>query len=155
MESIVSRHSQKAYCRCLRQKLDSPLRLFDERVTGIVIGPFFSIAHYAEWEWNRRITSECNRAWGFVRRDGAHSRVCFVRGKGLLSPFWLVFFALLCLFFLSCGLEELTGGIALAAVGIAVLICGITAFQSSITENGDAGAGEITKILRCPEDYYC
>jgi len=135
--------------------LDSPFRVLDERVTGFVIGPFFSIAHYAAYDWNRRITCECNRAWGTVRKDGDHTQVRFVRGKGLFSPFWLIFFTLLCLFFFYCGLEEMSASSIAISVGIAVFIGLLTAFQSSITENGEAGAGEITKLLKNPEEYYC
>lgn len=155
MEIVQNSLSAEAYCGILRQKLDSPFRFWDERVTGIVIGPFFSIAHYAQWEWNRRITCECNRAWGIVRKDGDHTQVRFIRGKGLFSPSWLVFFTLFFLFFLYCGLEEMSGSIVAVSVGIAVFVGLLSAFQSSITETGEAGAGEITKILQNPEEYYC
>ena len=56
MERIISDLPAKAYCAYLRQKLDSPFYLLDERMNGIVIGPFFSLAHHAEWEWNRKIS---------------------------------------------------------------------------------------------------
>lgn len=155
MEKITTQLPAAAYCKLLRQKLDSPFRVFDERITGIVIGPFFAIAHHAQWEWNRRITCECNRAWGFVKETGGKTQVCFLRGKGMLSPFWLLLYTLVCAFFFYVELEEMCRESWLAALGISAGICALTAFQDSLTESGIAGAGEITRILNDPKDYYC
>ena len=43
----------------------------------------------------------------------------------------------------------------LVSPGIALGVGLITAFQDSITDNGIAGAGEITRILKDPQEYYC
>ena len=84
MEQYTSTLPLKAYCRLLRQKLDSPFYFFDERMNGIVIGPIFSLAHHGPWEWNRKITGEINRAWGFVREKDGITQIRFFREKGFL-----------------------------------------------------------------------
>ena len=83
------------YLSQLKRTFCSPFLIYDERVCGIIIGPFFSVAYHSPHEWNRRITSECNRAWGYVKEVDGKASVTFMRGKGLLSPFWLVFCTLL------------------------------------------------------------
>jgi len=154
MERIVSELPKNAYIALLRQKFDSPFRLFSERVTGVVVGSCFSIAHYAEFEWNRKITSECNRAWGIVREKDGKTEVCFIRGKGLMSPFWLILFFLIFLGALYFGMEEMTAAVCWLSAGLSLMIGGLTAFESTITENGVNGAGEITRLLKDPEDFY-
>lgn len=91
MYSLKSDLNKEEYLKRLHQTFRSPFQLFDERVCGIVIGPFFSVAYHSPYEWNRRITSECNRAWGYVKEVDGKAEVQFIRGKGLLSPFWLCF----------------------------------------------------------------
>ena len=155
MEVFTSQLPAKAYRGILRQKLDSPFYFWDERMNGIVIGPFFSIAHHAQWEWNRKITSECNRAWGFVREKNGVTEVRFIRGKGMLAPSWLLSYTLVCFFMMYIELQEIYPQMWLVSAGIALGVGLITAFQDSITENGIAGAGEITRILKNPQEYYC
>ena len=155
MEVYKCQIPAKAYCKILRQKLDSPFYLFDERMNGIIIGPFFSIAHHAAWEWNRKVTSECNRAWGYVREKDGVTEVRFIRGKGMFAPSWLIFYTLLCAFFIYNGIETIIPEMWYASIGISVVICLISAVQDSLTENGIAGAGEITRFLKDTEEYYC
>lgn len=159
MEYIYSPMSKPAYLAALRQKFDSPLRFYDERVTGVVIGSFFSVAHYQEYEWNRRITSECNRAFGFVKQTHGELEIRFVRGKGLLAPGWFSVLLLLCrLFFLVAEIraEQRLGVIAwVCSAAIALVVCVISALHSSITDKGAAGAYQIDKFLEDPENYYC
>lgn len=133
---------------------------FSEGVTGIVLGRFFSVAYYSPYEWNRRISHECNRAWGYVIEDDGKTEVQFIRGKGLLTPFWIAFIAVLCyLIFLICLDFDYTIAahpmILLMSFGIAIFTCLTTAFASWITDEGVAGEGEITRMLTNPKDYYC
>lgn len=155
MEYCTVSMTKKAYLEMLKCKMDSPFFFTQERMTGLFFGPFFAITHHAEWEWNRRITSECNRAYGFVQEVNGETKVVFIRGKGLLSPFWLIFYTLLCMvIFRMAGIEP-DGKIWGIAFLCALVPCGITAIQACLTENGIAGAGEITKLLMNPRDYYC
>lgn len=154
MEKYVVDMPKKKYLETLKCKMDSPFYVFQERVTGIILGPFFTVAYYAPWEWNRRITAECNRAFGFVREVDGKTTVTFLRGKGLLSPLWLIFYTLLCmLMFGGTGMGTI-GVLWGASFGCAFIACGVTAIQSCLTENGIAGAGEITKLLTDPENYF-
>ena len=159
MYTLSTELSKDAYLSALKQTFQSPFRLWDERVCGIVIGPFFSVAYHCPYEWNRRITSECNRAWGYAKEIDGQTYVTFIRGKGLLSPFWFLFYTLLChVIVLVCGGYELYMGHEGLFFGIsiamAIVACLTTAFQSIITEAGEAGFHEVTRLLRHPEDYY-
>ena len=99
-EVYYSRLQPKAYLGALKSCFSFPLAFFhSERVTGIVLGRFFSVAYHSPWEWNRRITSECNRAIGYVKGTGEGTEIHFIRSRGLLSPFWLVFWTLICMLF--------------------------------------------------------
>ena len=165
MNTLESNLTKKAYLSALKGCLMSPFGVFSERVTGIVIGSFFSVAYYSPYEWNRRITHECNRAWGRVVETENGTEVRFIRGKGLFSPFWLILLTVLfaimefiMLFGESHGLIDFSGEMGLmwlSAAGISFVICVITAFHSSITQQGIEGAGEITRMLRDPSEYYC
>ena len=175
MDVMESGLPKKAYLAELKGCLTSPFACFGERMTGIVIGSFFSVAYYSPREWNRRVSGECNRAWGRVKEVNGKTEICFLRGKGHLSPFWLMAFTLLFAVGLNAAVFTETGGaVSLAddlwmlwgladdlwmlwglAVIASVAVCGITAFQSSITDQGIAGAGEITRLLRDPGEYYC
>ena len=148
------------YLAAMKRKFDSPLWLFDERITGFVIGPFFAAAHYQSYEWNRKITSECNRAWGYVKEADGELEIRFVRGKGLLAPGWFLvltlFCRILCLFFELREGQMLPGGAMwLISAVCALVTCGASALESCLTEAGAAGAREIDKFLKDPENYYC
>lgn len=165
MNRLESQLDRGTYLRELVDCFDSPFALFSERVTGIVVGSFFSVAYYSPYEWNRRITSECNRAWGYVKEVDGKTEIRFVRGKGMFSPFWLLLVtALFWIMILvmtvweggSIGeLFEESKMIWMFSIGCSIVICGITAFHASITEQGAAGAGEITRLLRDPKEYFC
>lgn len=153
MYALKSDLSKKDYLIKLKRTFRSPFLLYSERVSGFIIGPFFSVAYHSPHEWNRRITSECNRAWGYVKEVDGSAYVTFIRGKGLFSPFWLIFYTLLvylCLF-LEFGHDPL---LLVASTGISLTVGVITAFQSIITEAGEAGFHEITRLLLHPEEYY-
>lgn len=157
MRYLYSTLEKREYLIALKNRLESSFRFFDERVTGIVIGPFFSVAHYAPWEWNRKITSECNRAFGFVKTVEGETEIAFIRSKGLFSPFWLLFITLLCeLLWVFLTIQENVdveiSGWGVSAV-LSFAVCVLTAWQASITEEGEAGAKEVTKLLKNPKEY--
>ena len=141
------------YLSALKCTFRSPFQLWDERVCGVILGPFFSIAYHSPHEWNRKITDEVNRAWGFVKEADGKTQVCFFRGKGNLSPFWILFYTVVCYVMLlfSLGYEP---AFLWVSLGLSLLICIITAFQSLITEAGEAGFHEVTRLLQSPEEYY-
>lgn len=159
MEYIYSPMKKQAYLDALKRKFENPLNFWDERVTGFVLGPFFAVAHYQEYEWNRRITSECNRAYGIVRENPVELEICFFRGKGILAPSWLLIWTVilrLWFLFLEIQVGESFGMVTwISSAAISLVICLISAFHSSITEKGEAGAWEIYKLLKDPENYYC
>lgn len=153
MYALKSALSKKEYLTKLRKTFRNPFLLYSEHVSGIILGSFFSVAYHSPHEWNRRITSECNRAWGYVKEADGETTVTFIRGKGLLSPFWFIFYSILiygCLF-LKLGHDPM---LLLASLGISLVICVTTAFQSIITEAGEAGFHEVTRLLLHPEEYY-
>ena len=153
MYTLTSGLGKSAYLSALKQTFRSPFRLWDERVCGIVIGPFFCVAYHSPYEWNRRITSECNRAWGYVTEVEGKSYVRFIRGKGDLSPFWLVLYSIICylVLFVLYGHDPYFPWIA---IGVSFIACLISAFQSLVTDAGEAGFHEVTRLLLHPEDYY-
>lgn len=144
------------YLAALKERCSNPFLMFEERVTGIVIGRFFSVAYYCPWEWNRRITNECNRAMGFIKETDGKTQVCFIRSRGMFSLFWLLFWALISL--ILCGV--MIGGwdpvMVPVSAGISFLICLITASESALTDNGQQGAWIVTDLLKKPDEfYYC
>ena len=160
MHYLYAQLPKEEYLENMKQKFDSPFRLWDERITGFVLGRFFSVAHYQEHEWNRKVTSECNRAWGFVKETDGELEICFLRGKGLLAPEWLLLYTLLCrLIFLVAQIRDpmLDMGIygwLLSAV-CALIVGIVTAIQCCFTEKGQEGEGELIRFLLDPENYYC
>lgn len=153
MYTLSTELSKAQYLEKLKQTFRSPFLLRDERVCGVVLGSFFSVAYHSPYEWNRRITAECNRAWGYVKEENGQTTVTFIRGKGLLSPFWLMFDAALIylILLLKFGHHR---AFLLVAFGISFVICLATAFESIITDAGEAGFQEVTRLLLHPEDYY-
>ncbi len=154
--------TSKEYLSRLKGLFSSPFSVFSERVTGFAVGPFFSVAYYSPYEWNRRITSECNRAWGYVKEVNGKTQIRYIRGKGLFSPFWLIFvyllwLAIFCFVGIGQGIpfvELYVWQVWVFGAIISLAICAVTAFQSSITEAGVAGEYEIEKLLSHPDDYY-
>lgn len=158
MEYLKSELDWKIYLIHLKDCCSSPLSLFRERVTGLVIGPFFSVAHHTDYEWDRRYSTVCTRAWGYVREKEGKTVVRYVRWYGLLTPFWVLFFLA---FWTICLLIVLEPGTAVdAGIWLGILLVGlfpclITAFAAVVTERGEYSHGELTKLLRNPENYYC
>lgn len=158
MEEICcSKLQPKAYMAALKSRFSFPLALFySERVTGITIGRCFSVAYHSPFEWNRRITGECNRAIGYVKEADGKTEIHFIRSRGMLSPFWLVFWTLFCVLFSNVRLGEISifGWFVCAAISIG--ICCVTAFRESLTDAGQEGAGIVTALLEKPDEfYYC
>lgn len=152
MDCLESELNQSEYLLELSRCFESPFRLWQERVCGIVIGPFFSVAHHCEHEWNRRITGEINRAWGFVRRVDGKAWVYYIRGKGMLSPLWFLILTLVMSLLLS-GNDLAAPMLWLVSAVCSLVICGITALTDSLTDAGVMGAEEIEKILCDPKHY--
>lgn len=151
---------RKQYLSALKACQTGGYPLFSEGVIGIVIGPFFSMAYYCPYEWNRRITHECNRAWGYVKEVDGKTQVYFIRGKGLLTPFWFLLISVLCYLIFLFALDfdfslAVHPMVLLMSFGIALFTCLTTVIASCVTEAGIAGEGEITRMLRNPKDYYC
>lgn len=141
----------------LRSRFSFPLAFFyTERVTGITIGRFFPVAYHSPYEWNRRITRECNRAIGYVKETDGTTEIRFIRSRGLISPFWLVFWTLICVLFSNISLVEITLFGWFIGAAISFGICCVTAFQHSLTDEGREGAGIITALHQRPDEfYYC
>lgn len=158
MYYLESELCKSEYLSQLKRTFKNPFLLHDERVCGLILGPFFSVAYHSPYEWNRRITSECNRAWGYVKEKDGNTCVTFIRGKGLLSPFWFVLYVLIFyVVLLYVGYELYVGHELLflaISCGISLVVCLTTAFQSIITEAGEAGFHEVTRLLLHPEEYY-
>lgn len=148
------------YLNALKRKFGSPLRFYDERVTGVVIGSFFAVAHYQPYEMNRKVTSECNRAWGHVKEVDGELEIRFFRGKGLLAPGWILLFTLLCrcVFWIAEMRDPMLdmGFYSwLPALFCGLVVGAVTAIQCCFTEKGMEGEGEIFRLLQDPENYFC
>ena len=126
---------KRDYLAAMKRKFSSPLYLWDARLTGFVVGSFFAVAHYQPYEWNRKITSECNRAYGYVKEVHGELQIHYFRGYGLLTPGWLLVMTLL-------------------SFACALVACVISAIQVGFTDAGVLGAREVEKFLENPEEYY-
>lgn len=161
MDCLNSSLPAKSYLSSLRTIATLNFAMWDHYACGFVIGPFFSVAYHSPYEWNRRITRECNRAWGYVKDQGDSCEVHFIRGKGLLTPLWMILMILLCRFVLGFGSNayvfmEAPWLLWAISVAAALITCGVSAIESSITEEGETGAGVITMILKAPHEFhYC
>lgn len=149
---------KRAYLRAMKRKFTNPLYLWDSRLTGFTLGPFFAVAHYQPYEWNRKITSECNRAYGYVKEVHGDLQILYFRGYGLLAPGWLTVITLLCraIFWIMEMQHDAHIGAAawILSFACALTSCGISAIQVNFTDAGIAGAREVDKFLENPEDYY-
>lgn len=160
MNRLECNLNRKQYLSALKGCRTGGYPLFSEGVTGMVIGPFFSIAYYSPYEWNRRITHECNRAWGYVKETEGKTQVHFFRGKGLLTPSWFLLITLLCYLIFLFGLEfdysvAAHPLVIFASFAVALFTCLTTAIASSLTDEGIYGEAEIIRLLTNPKDYYC
>ena len=152
---IDSPLSSKEYMHGIRNHLSSFSDFGMERYTGIIIGRLFWVTYHSGYEWNRKITGEINRAWGFVREKDGATEVRFIRGKGLLAPSWMLFITILGVLTLCFNIGEMMTEYWPACFAISLVVGVTTAIQASFTENGIAGEGEITRFLRDPKEYYC
>ncbi len=159
MHYLYSQLPKVQYLAAMKRKFSSPFLVFDSRVTGFVLGSFFAVAHYQPYEWNRKHTSECNRAWGFVRESDGELEICFIRGKGYLAPGWLAVYTIFCWLFFQ--FTEVKNDVEMGAYAwifsfaCAMIACLASAFVSMITEAGQQGVQEVNKLLQDPENYYC
>ena len=152
---IISKLDKDAYLRTMKCSMESRFDFTSERLVGTIIGPFFSIAHCAGHEFNRRITDERNRAMGFVRSRGGETEVFFIHTTGMTNPLSLVLMFTLCIVMFAIAdfsvLSEPAVWIgSLVATGIAAII---TAVSDSLTERGMAGYETLMKFLQHPEKH--
>jgi hypothetical protein len=149
---------KRDYLAAMKRKFSSPLYLWDARLTGFVVGSFFAVAHYQPYEWNRKITSECNRAYGYVKEVHGELQIHYFRGYGLLAPGWLLVMTLLCrlIFWIAEIQRNMDIGVTAWVVSFAcaLLACVISAIQVGYTDAGVLGAREVEKFLENPEEYY-
>lgn len=160
MNCLESNLDVNNYLSALKNCRTGGYPIFTEGVTGTFIGQFFSVAYYSPYEWNRRITHECNRAWGYVKEHNGKTKVYFVRGKGFLTPFWVLvyWFACYLIFLFSLAADVMVTEepmFLLVALILSLFICFISAAGSFFTDAGIAGENEILRMLQNPEDYYC
>ncbi len=159
MRYLYSKLPKRQYLAAMKRKFSSPFLLFDSRVTGCVLGPFFAVAHYQPYEWNRRWTSECNRAWGMVREADGELEIRFLRGKGYLAPGWFAGYTVIC--WLIFQISEINNGVELGpnawvfSLFCALIACLASTVGSLFTEAGQQGVQEVNKFLQDPENYYC
>lgn len=141
----------------MKQQMGSFTAFGTERLTGIIVGRFFSITYHSGHEFNRRITNEKHRAIGFARPCEEGTKVSCIRLAGLTNPLSLI--ALFSLFFIVClirdGLEvALMPELLMIDVALTLIVALITAFTDSITERGQEGSKMLTAFLMDPVDYY-
>lgn len=155
MAYLISELTKEEYLRGLNNSFESRLHFTDERITGFTLGPFFCVAHHNCWEWNRRITGECTRAYGFVRQEGTETKAYYVNTRGLLCPSGFLFFTVLCqVMFLASGYIALADGIGwLISAGIALVGCLMSALECTLTEAGEKSAWKLYKLLKNPKQY--
>lgn len=84
-------------------------------------------------------------------------------GKGMLSPFWLVFYMLLCfaMFVLIFAYHDAVRDVVSefrtffwCSVVVSLIVCVISAVQSCLTDQGLLGQAELIRLLEKPEEYY-
>lgn len=154
MKCLVVPFPKGKYLAEMKYKRGSVFSVFDARVTGIVVGSFFAVAHHMPWEWNRKISGESNRAYGFVTEKDGKTQIRYIRSFGQLSLGWLLLMTAFVELVFVLNSEELGWtGLAVSAV-ISLLVCGMTSLGVLLTENGQAGAEELEKFLMNPEEYY-
>lgn len=154
---IISKLPCNVYLYEMKQQMSSFTDFGLERLTGFVIGRFFSITYHSGHEFNRRITNEKHRAIGFVRPCENWTEVSCIRLAGMTNPLSLI--ALFCFFFLFClirdGLEvALMPEVLIIDAVFTAAVALITAFTDSITERGQEGSKTLTAFLFDPADYY-
>ena len=153
---VLSKLPYKTYLYEMKKNLSSFLHFGDERMTGIVLGRFFSITCHAGYEWNRRITNEKQRAIGFARPDGEGTKIYCVRLAGMTNPISLVGMYLCCvlLFLLKGGFSELSGEMWWGPLVLTLIVAGISAIGDSWTERGMEAYRTVTAYLLDPSNHY-
>lgn len=104
---VVSKLPCSIYLYKMKQQMGRFTDFGIERLTGVVIGKFFSVTYHSGHEFNRRITNEKHRAIGFVKPCEDGTEVLCIRLAGMTNPLSLIglfsFCFLICL--LRGGLE--------------------------------------------------
>lgn len=154
---VFSKLPYEIYLHEMKEHLSGFTNFGIERFTGIVVGRFFSITHHNGHEFNRKITGEKHRAIGFVRPCEGGTQVFCIRLAGMTNPLSLLglfgFCILICL--LRGGTELAFMPAMLIANAVITLIAAlVSAFASSITEQGQEGSKVLTAFLIDPVDYY-
>ena len=139
----------------MKGSMESRFDFFSERIVGTVIGPFFSVAHCAGHEWNRKITDEKNRAIGYVRTRNEGVEICFVHLTGLTNPLSLIVMYALCIIMFAILDFSILAipGIWIGCLIATVIAAVVTAVGDSLTERGIAGYETLMKFLHHPENF--
>ncbi len=154
---VISKLPCSVYLYEMKQQMGSFTAFGTERLTGIIVGRFFSVTYHSGHEFNRRITNEKHRAIGFACPCENGTKVSCIRLAGMTNPLSLIGLFAFC--FLICLLR---GGIELAIMpemmianaAITLVAALISAFVCSVTERGQEGSKMLTAFLIDPVDYY-
>lgn len=154
---IVSKLPYSMYLHEMKQQMGSFTAFGMERLTGIIVGRFFSVTYHCGHEFNRRITNEKHRAIGFARPCEDGTEVLCIRLAGMTNPLSLIglfgFCFLICL--IRGGWElALMPEMMIANAVITLIAALVSAFVSSITERGQEGSKALTAFLIDPVNYY-
>lgn len=154
---VISKLPCDVYLYEMKEHMSEFTAFGTERLTGIIIGRFFSITYHSGHEFNRRITNEKHRAIGFVRPCEDGTQVSCIRLAGMTNPLSLIglfgFCFLYCL--LRGGFElALMPEMMIANAAVTLVAALISAFVCSITERGQEGSKMLTAFLIDPVDYY-
>ena len=153
----TSNLSCSIYLYEMKQQMGSFTEFGMERITGTIIGSFFSVTYHSGHEFNRRVTNEKHRAIGFVRPDGNGTKISCIRLAGMTNPLSLlaIFGIGFLSFLIGGGLElALMPEILALNAGMTLVIALVTAITDSVTERGQEGARLLTAFLIDPVDYY-
>lgn len=153
--TIQSELPVDTYLKAMRASMESFFAFGEERLIGTILGPFFSVTYCSGYEHNRRITNEKSRAIGFARKKGSGTEVRCIRLKGMTNPVSLVL-----LFGLCMAMCLMTGKVTVrepvawwTSLLVTAIMAIVTAFQDSITEQGQAGSETLTRFLHNPENF--
>ena len=154
---LISTLPLDVYLYEMKQQMGSFTAFGLERLTGIVVGRFFSVTYHSGHEFNRRITNEKHRAIGFARPCQEGTQIHCIRLAGMTNPLSIIglyaFCFLICL--LRGGFElALMPEMMIANAAITLVAALASAFLSSITERGQEGSKMLTAFLLDPVDYY-
>lgn len=146
---------KKAYLSAMRQKMGAITDFGQERLTGIIVGNFFSVTHHAGWEFNRRFTNEKNRAVGFVTGAGEETGVRFLHFRGGTDPASLIGFFLLWYLVAGIGWGDFSEpGLVWMGLVITAIYAAYTAIATFMTERGQEGTITLHGFLRDPKNTW-